>query len=83
MLQGSKIRSTYVAFAQKEKKRLEQELEQTEQEIAVREKEVARLKGNAYREPAKYRRLTITSTRSCREDRVPFRRGARREETVA
>ncbi|EIW62173.1 endoplasmic reticulum protein [Trametes versicolor FP-101664 SS1] len=41
---GSKIRSTYVAFAQKEKKRLEQELEQTEQEIAVREKEVARLK---------------------------------------
>ncbi|KAJ8502066.1 hypothetical protein ONZ51_g219 [Trametes cubensis] len=41
---GSKIRSTYLAFAQKEKKRLEQELAQTEQEIAVREKEVARLK---------------------------------------
>ncbi|TFK85069.1 endoplasmic reticulum protein [Polyporus arcularius HHB13444] len=41
---GSKIRSTYVAFAQKEKKRLEQEITQTEQEITTREKEVARLK---------------------------------------
>ncbi|KAI0363840.1 endoplasmic reticulum protein [Pilatotrama ljubarskyi] len=41
---GAKIRSTYIAFAQKEKKRLEQELAQTEQEIATREKEVARLK---------------------------------------
>ncbi|KAH9853957.1 endoplasmic reticulum protein [Lenzites betulinus] len=41
---GSKIRSTYIAFAQKEKKRLEQELAQTVQEIATREKEVARLK---------------------------------------
>ncbi|RPD62087.1 endoplasmic reticulum protein [Lentinus tigrinus ALCF2SS1-7] len=41
---GSKIRSTYVAFAQKEKKRLEDEIAQTEQEIATREKEVARLR---------------------------------------
>ncbi|KAI8984963.1 endoplasmic reticulum protein [Trametes punicea] len=41
---GSKIRSTYIAFAQKEKKRLEQEIAQTDQEIAAREKEVARLK---------------------------------------
>ncbi|KAI0829300.1 endoplasmic reticulum protein [Trametes gibbosa] len=41
---GSKIRSTYIAFAQKEKQRLEQELAQTVQEIATREKEVARLK---------------------------------------
>ncbi|KAI0676730.1 endoplasmic reticulum protein [Trametes maxima] len=41
---GSKIRSTYTAFAQKEKKRIEQELAQTEQEIVVREKEVTRLK---------------------------------------
>ncbi|KAI0269413.1 glucosidase II beta subunit-like-domain-containing protein [Gloeopeniophorella convolvens] len=41
---GSKIRSTYIAFAQKEKKRLEAEIEKSEKEIAVREKEVARLK---------------------------------------
>lgn len=43
--QGSKIRSTYIAFAQKEKKRLEVEISQTELEIGVREKEVARLRG--------------------------------------
>ncbi|OSD01764.1 endoplasmic reticulum protein [Trametes coccinea BRFM310] len=41
---GAKIRSTYIAFAQKEKKRLEQEIAETEQEIATREKEVARLR---------------------------------------
>jgi len=41
---GSKIRSTYIAFAQKEQKRLEALVSSTEQEIAIREKEVARLK---------------------------------------
>ena len=43
--QGSKIRSTYIAFAQKEKKRLEEEIAASAQEIATREKEVARLRG--------------------------------------
>ena len=43
--QGSKIRASYIAFAQKEKKRLEGEIAASEQEIAIREKEVARLKG--------------------------------------
>ncbi|KAI1785346.1 endoplasmic reticulum protein [Ganoderma leucocontextum] len=41
---GSKIRSTYIAFAQKEKKRLEEEVAASAQEISTREKEVARLK---------------------------------------
>lgn len=45
LLQGSKIRSTYIAFAQKEKKRLEEEIASSAQEILTREKEVARLKG--------------------------------------
>ena len=43
--QGSKIRATYIAFAQKEKKRLEEEIAASAQEIATREKEVARLRG--------------------------------------
>ncbi|KAK1230981.1 hypothetical protein PQX77_005913 [Marasmius sp. AFHP31] len=46
---GSKIRSTYIAFAQKEKKRLETLVETTAQEIVVREKEVARLQDVAER----------------------------------
>ncbi|KZT27082.1 hypothetical protein NEOLEDRAFT_1161953 [Neolentinus lepideus HHB14362 ss-1] len=41
---GSKIRSSYIAFAHKEKKRLEGVIETSTQEIAVREKEVARLR---------------------------------------
>ncbi|KZT12656.1 uncharacterized protein LAESUDRAFT_668484 [Laetiporus sulphureus 93-53] len=41
---GSKIRSLYVAYAKKEKKRLEGEIASAEQQIAVREEEVARLK---------------------------------------
>ncbi|KAM5532645.1 hypothetical protein V8D89_013689 [Ganoderma adspersum] len=41
---GSKIRSTYITFAQKEKKRLEEEIAASAQEISTREKEVARLK---------------------------------------
>ncbi|KAI0301937.1 glucosidase II beta subunit-like-domain-containing protein [Multifurca ochricompacta] len=39
---GSKIRSTYIAFAQKEKKRLEAEVKISQKEIATLEKEVAR-----------------------------------------
>lgn len=41
---GSKIRSTYIAFARKEKKRLEAEIESSGKEVALQEKEVARLK---------------------------------------
>ncbi|TFK56222.1 hypothetical protein OE88DRAFT_1716755 [Heliocybe sulcata] len=41
---GSKIRSSYISFAQKEKKRLEGVIETSTQEIAVREKEVERLR---------------------------------------
>ncbi|KZT74542.1 hypothetical protein DAEQUDRAFT_701980 [Daedalea quercina L-15889] len=41
---GSKIRSLYIAHAQKEKKRLESQIAAAEAEITVREKEVARLK---------------------------------------
>ncbi|KAI9466553.1 glucosidase II beta subunit-like-domain-containing protein [Lactarius psammicola] len=41
---GSKIRSTYIAFAQKEKKRLEAEIENCGKEVMSQEKEVARLK---------------------------------------
>jgi protein kinase C substrate 80K-H len=44
-IQGSKIRSTYIAFAQKEKKRLEVEVENSQKDILIREKEVARCKG--------------------------------------
>ena len=42
---GSKIRASYISFAQKEKKRLEAQLANWEVEIAARKKEVARLKG--------------------------------------
>ncbi|EPQ59687.1 hypothetical protein GLOTRDRAFT_98561 [Gloeophyllum trabeum ATCC 11539] len=41
---GSKIRSSYIAFAQKEKKRLEGLIESTTEEIAQRQKEVERLR---------------------------------------
>ncbi|KAH9978251.1 glucosidase II beta subunit-like-domain-containing protein [Lactifluus volemus] len=41
---GSKIRSTYIAFAKTEKKRLEAEIETFQREVAVREKEVAGFK---------------------------------------
>jgi protein kinase C substrate 80K-H len=44
-VQGSKIRSTYIQFAHKEKKRLEVLVEDLAQQIEVSEKEVARLKG--------------------------------------
>ncbi|KAF8239565.1 hypothetical protein L208DRAFT_1386039 [Tricholoma matsutake] len=46
---GFKIRSTYIQFAHKEKKRLEAIVEQLAQEIEVNEKEVARLKDVADR----------------------------------
>ncbi|KAF8991406.1 hypothetical protein BDZ89DRAFT_973841 [Hymenopellis radicata] len=46
---GAKIRSTYVAFAEKEKKRLEGVIQTSSQEITVREKEVARLQDIADR----------------------------------
>lgn len=45
MFQGSKIRASYITFAQKEKKRLEAVIETSGQGIAVQEKEVERLKG--------------------------------------
>ncbi|TRM68562.1 glucosidase II beta subunit-like-domain-containing protein [Schizophyllum amplum] len=41
---GSKIRSSYITFAQKEKKRLEGLVQNLADEIALREKEVARLR---------------------------------------
>ncbi|KAA1465898.1 hypothetical protein DENSPDRAFT_925436 [Dentipellis sp. KUC8613] len=41
---GSKIRSTYIAFAQKAKTSLEDTIAESQKEISVREKEVARLK---------------------------------------
>lgn len=41
---GSKIRSTYIAFARKEKKRLEAEIENSQKEIASHEQEVARFR---------------------------------------
>ncbi|KAJ7762796.1 glucosidase II beta subunit-like-domain-containing protein [Mycena maculata] len=46
---GAKIRSSYIAFAHKEKKRLEALVESSAQEIIVREKEVARLRDIADR----------------------------------
>ncbi|PFH50340.1 hypothetical protein AMATHDRAFT_193421 [Amanita thiersii Skay4041] len=42
---GSKIRSTYIAFAQKEKKRLEKELDALSDQLEDQEKEVERLRG--------------------------------------
>jgi len=44
-MQGSKIRSTYIAFARKEKKRLESAIENCQKDIAMREEEVARVQG--------------------------------------
>ncbi|KAI0052642.1 hypothetical protein FA95DRAFT_1483311 [Auriscalpium vulgare] len=49
---GSKIRSTYVAYAQKEKKRLEGVISAAEKDISEKEKEVARLKDIADRTEA-------------------------------
>ncbi|KAJ7667592.1 glucosidase II beta subunit-like-domain-containing protein [Mycena polygramma] len=46
---GAKIRSSYIAFAHKEKKRLEALVESSAAEILVREKEVARLRDIADR----------------------------------
>ncbi|KIY63469.1 hypothetical protein CYLTODRAFT_403178 [Cylindrobasidium torrendii FP15055 ss-10] len=40
---GAKIRSTYISYAEKEKKRLEATIETTAAELAARQKEVARL----------------------------------------
>ena len=44
-MQGSKIRSSYIAFAQKEKKRLEEAIAAGEKEIVVKQQEVDRLRG--------------------------------------
>ncbi|KAF5371945.1 hypothetical protein D9615_008110 [Tricholomella constricta] len=46
---GSKIRSTYIEFAHKEKKRLEALIETSNKDIEVQEKEVARLRDIADR----------------------------------
>jgi len=46
--QGAKIRSTYIAFAHREKKRLEEHVGGLEKEIQVKEKEVERLKGMSF-----------------------------------
>ncbi|KAH7931410.1 hypothetical protein BV22DRAFT_1077425 [Leucogyrophana mollusca] len=46
---GSKIRSTYIAFAHKEQKRLEARIIELAQEVATREKEVERLRDIAER----------------------------------
>ncbi len=43
--QGAKIRSTYIAFAHKEKKRLEGEVAKLAEEIVTKEKEVKILQG--------------------------------------
>ena len=82
--QGSKIRSTYIAFAQKEKKRLEQEISESEQEIATREKEVARLRGVCADIRVSSRSLTGSHhVRHCRADGVPLRGSTGGEETIA
>ncbi|KAJ3879612.1 glucosidase II beta subunit-like-domain-containing protein [Lentinula edodes] len=46
---GSKIRSTYIAYAHKEKKRLEEVIETSATQITAQEKEVARLRDIAER----------------------------------
>ncbi|KAJ3889220.1 glucosidase II beta subunit-like-domain-containing protein [Lentinula edodes] len=46
---GSKIRSTYIAYAHKEKKRLEEVIETSAAQITAQEKEVARLRDIAER----------------------------------
>ncbi|KAH7875968.1 endoplasmic reticulum protein [Lentinula edodes] len=46
---GSKIRSTYIAYAHKEKKRLEEVIETSTAQITAQEKEVARLRDIAER----------------------------------
>ncbi|KAJ3857201.1 glucosidase II beta subunit-like-domain-containing protein [Lentinula lateritia] len=47
--QGSKIRSTYIAYAHKEKKRLEEVIETSAVQITAQDKEVARLRDIAER----------------------------------
>ena len=47
-LQGSKIRSSYIAFAKKEKTRLEAALSTNGREVEAKTKEVARLKGQLF-----------------------------------
>ncbi|KAJ4470077.1 glucosidase II beta subunit-like-domain-containing protein [Lentinula lateritia] len=47
--QGSKIRSTYITYAHKEKKRLEEVIETSAAQITTQEKEVARLRDIAER----------------------------------
>ena len=42
---GDKIRSTYVSFASKEKKRLEELVAKASRDVTIQEQEVARLKG--------------------------------------
>jgi len=44
-IQGAKIRGTYVAFAHKEKTRLEGSIEQLKKDIVLQEKELTRLEG--------------------------------------
>jgi protein kinase C substrate 80K-H len=48
VLQGSKIRATYIAFAQKEKNRIEKLVVDLEREVASREPEVERLRGEGH-----------------------------------
>lgn len=49
VLQGSKIRATYIAFAHKEKNRIEKLIVDLEHEVASRELEVERLRGEEHR----------------------------------
>ncbi|KAE9398280.1 hypothetical protein BT96DRAFT_976528 [Gymnopus androsaceus JB14] len=49
---GSKIRSTYIAFAHKEKKRLEEVIESSGAEIIIQEKELERVRAIAERTEA-------------------------------
>ena len=48
---GSKIRSTYIAFAQKEKRRLEQTIAKLKTEVEMDRAEEARLLGSYLRTP--------------------------------
>ena len=70
ILQGSKIRSSYIAFAKKEKKRLEETIANYDREVAVKQKEVDRLKGEDLYPPYYLLALTHIACRSRREDRV-------------
>lgn len=65
---GSKIRSTYIAFAHKEQKRLQDEVRSLEKEIAVKEKEVDRLRGASSPPLSSYSTLVDETSRYRRED---------------